>query len=450
MRIIAFGLVLLLQGAVPMAASDPSAECIPEGFDFPRSGCELRRVVEKHDQHGLRRHAWNVFAGMTQKAQAGWGNPSPGPPKPIWMTWHLRSSIFSGGGGTAPFERPLELQFSSLARSAKSGCDPAIMLEIVYFNEEAFRHITTPQPWNPNEQLQDCRLSVPTPENNPPPNVLMNDPNSLNAYLKGLHLIFAHNLARAGVPAFPPRAVDVKSVWWVVSAKKPYTTLPVWDGASKTPSPGCLSMCGWRTAVAIDSDLSHRKPKPYPGPETRRTASLRDFFFYSLDKAHADKWNSYRSGCMPKADEGDYLILIGMHFTTKEMVDWVWTTLWWHDHPNRGEFAKDRPKTVTGPWANYLMDVSYDMLLPHARDGGPHACFNPYLEAQMPDGLNSNCMTCHRLAVWAKGNITSDPVVRGFIPQDHPLFQQKAKLDYVWSVAKAQMAARLLLRFVLF
>jgi hypothetical protein len=132
------------------------------------------------------------------------------------------------------------------------------------------------------------------------------------------------------------------------------------------------------------------------------------------------------------------MILVGLHFTTKEMVDWTWTTLWWHDMPDRGRFASGRPHSVKNEWAHYLMDVSYDMDLPRERDGSPHICFNPWLEGLFPGGYTSNCMTCHRLAVWPGKSVPANllPVTRGKLSADHPLFSGKAKLDFLWSLAR--------------
>ena len=165
-----------------------------------------------------------------------------------------------------------------------------------------------------------------------------------------------------------------------------------------------------------------------------RTVSIRDFFFYEVDVSSAKEWNQFRSQKMPEASPGDHFALVAMHVATKEMVDWTWSTFWWHDFPNRGKYGKGRPSTVRDEWAHYLMNVSYDMDLPRERDRSAHICFNPWLEGLFPGGHKSNCVTCHRLSVWPNG--LSLPVTRGSLHGDHPLFMFKAKLDYLWSVAR--------------
>jgi hypothetical protein len=131
------------------------------------------------------------------------------------------------------------------------------------------------------------------------------------------------------------------------------------------------------------------------------------------------------------ANPGDYLILVGMHVATKEIPNWVWATFWWHDHPEAGPFAANRPDSVRDPWRNYLMNVSYDMNEPREFDGSPHVNFNPYLEAQMVGGTKSNCMTCHRLAASPLIPMSTKP---GAISVSDTRFDDKIKLGFLWSL----------------
>jgi hypothetical protein len=102
----------------------------------------------------------------------------------------------------------------------------------------------------------------------------------------------------------------------------------------------------------------------------------------------------------PNLQDGDYIVLVGLHVATREIRSWIWATFWWHDRPNEGRFSEGRPGTVKSPWNSYLMDTAYDMDRPWQSDARPKATFNPYLEAQFDSGTRSNCMTCHRRAVY--------------------------------------------------
>jgi len=431
-----------------------TAEPIAPGFDPPHTGCELRRAVEAGGEARLREHSWNVFAGMTQPASRPWIRSTPGPKKPIWLTWHSVDETFpsSSGGGNKrrldmdefQLERSLQLESAGAQKIlTDAGCGTPVVS--VFFNEAAYHHISTPQSWDGKESLSDCDVSTPTTSTLSHV-VVMNSKPSKKRYVKELNRMFDQSLARAGVRAFPPEAIAVKAVWWAIpnSSHAKYAALPVWDGVpedAKSKAPA-YPFCKWPRIVIVDPDLSHPDPVTPPDPvsfegkawKDVRTLSIRDFFYYTMDDREAAAWNTARSGDMPVAQAGDYAVLVAMHYTTKEIVNWTWATFWWHDRPDNGRFARNRPSTVKGEWAHYLMDVSYDMDLPREKDGTPHICFNPWLEASMPGGTESNCVTCHRLAVWPPGH--ADPVLRGNIPVDHPLFDLKAKLDYLWSIAR--------------
>jgi hypothetical protein len=131
--------------------------------------------------------------------------------------------------------------------------------------------------------------------------------------------------------------------------------------------------------------------------------------------------------------EGDLVVFAGTHLTTKEIDDWVWGTFWWHDRPDAGPFAADRPATVKGVWRNYLLSASYDLNLPRESDGKPVIAFNPYLEAHFKDGVVSNCMNCHHRA--ASPNPGFKPIFRGDPdPNDRAFAPGLLRTDFLWSI----------------
>jgi hypothetical protein len=145
-------------------------------------------------------------------------------------------------------------------------------------------------------------------------------------------------------------------------------------------------------------DSGHRvKPKPWsdvywvPVPAANQNGGDAEMAAARLQGIHSE---------FPDAAAGDRLVLVGMHVTTRELENWFWMTFWWHDRPDEGPFAADRPSELKGVWRNYLMNISYDMDNPREPDGTPHIAYNPYLEGAMLDGVVTNCMTCHRRASW--------------------------------------------------
>jgi hypothetical protein len=140
---------------------------------------------------------------------------------------------------------------------------------------------------------------------------------------------------------------------------------------------------------------------------------------------------------------GDIMLMVGMHVTTKEIDDWVWATFWWHDRPDVGVYATERPASVTGRWRNYLMAAAYDLESPKESDNTPVIAFNPYLEAGFRNGILSNCMNCHNRASWrANWPVSPPPDNRRFLPifrgqpaaNDPSFAPGKVRTDFLWSI----------------
>ena len=129
---------------------------------------------------------------------------------------------------------------------------------------------------------------------------------------------------------------------------------------------------------------------------------------------------------------GDYVALVAMHVTAKEIAEWTWATLWWHDRPDDGPYAAGRPASVTGVFRDYLMDVTYSAVTPAEADGSPRACMNPWLEARFPDGLHSNCVACHQRAVVGAVDYSAGDA-RHCSPRASSVI--RVQTDFVWSIA---------------
>ena len=239
--------------------------------------------------------------------------------------------------------------------------------------------------------------------------------------------------------------MSLKTVWWAVGGNG-LTPLPVWDFTPTNPNAQGNNFNTWQRVVAIDPSR-----EVIPTDETTdisiggvnkpgsRVIPLNRLYYFELesqeqvDAVNNDPVAPFSLG--RPAAIGDYVALVALHYTTKEIPDWVWGTLWWHDKPNEGPFATDRPPVVADVWRNYLMDVSYSMVTPREFDGSPNSVYNPWLEARFQQGLSSNCMTCHQLSVWRNGNFVPFlPVTTGGLPPDDPYFDDSLQLDFLWSL----------------
>ena len=104
--------------------------------------------------------------------------------------------------------------------------------------------------------------------------------------------------------------------------------------------------------------------------------------------------------------------------------------------PDAGPYAANRPDEVKDVWRHYLMAESYSMDTPKASDGLAHIAFNPWLEAGFGNGVRSNCMTCHRRAVFSGqlSDFTFLPITRGAPAPTDPRFKTATTTDFLWSV----------------
>jgi hypothetical protein len=294
---------------------------------------------------------------------------------PAFARWHSLGQAF---GGAAGFRRVED--FGTGAPVLLGSGAP--MLSLVLFNEPTFRHIRA------------LRLDR-------------------RATLARLNAGFAADAPaeRRQIAPFPRDSLAIKTIWTLVHAAG-VTPISVWDGA------GAGAPAAWPRHVLVDP--AGRAGVPLARFHHRRIAARELAAVRAID---------------PSARAGDYIVLLALHLTTREIPDWIWATYWWHDRPDAGPYAAGRPAAVTGAWRNYLMDVAYSAESPREPDGGANIAFNPYLET-FAGGHQSNCLACHQGAVWTPAGAPPFlPVTRGGRATDDPRFAGATRLDFMWSIA---------------
>ena len=408
---------------LPRAQTKDPYQGIPAGYDFPADQSTLLRFRDTNDVIGMRRHAWMVFAGLTQPVATG---------EALWETWYPGRETFAPTAPSPARPRRIEHRFQ-VPRQFFGGQRVFALgnsvLSFTLFNLPAYSFIRNNLLYQP-AQLK--RLLDALPADTP--------------------------IAQREMAPFSPDSVALKTVWWIVK-KNLKTPVPVWDGEPTGPNgqPAQRNRAYDYTQFgrcALVDPLNH-EVKP---DETEITdcngkrvkahvVTLDKFYRFPLDQnaintidnppplPHVGDRNT-----IPEV--GDYAVLVGMHCTTKEIPDWVWSTFWWHDKPDDGPFATDRPPAVTGVWRNYLMSVSYSMTTPLEPDGSPHIAFNPWLEGPFSDGVQSNCMTCHVRSVWPSIDEDRNKVRRGEPDPNDTLFKNGIKLDFIWSFAIESLELR--------
>ena len=409
---------------------------IPSGFDFPADQQTLLKLLDAGDVAGMRTHAWMVFAGLTQPAVAADPNSEP-----IWETWYPGNDVFA-----PPSTGP-----------ALQGFHPRTFKPLFSVPRQFL-----PIPGEPNLQAAGAALASFTLFNQATMDHVRKNRYQMRSTLQALNDSWSAQtpLAQRTVLPFPKDAMSLKVVWWVIKANG-ITAMPIWDPKPPVANAPAQPPTKWNRVVVVDPSRTQ-----IPAGETRdatlfgkkfknsRVVPLEVFYHFRLTPDEAQQLQQIGNG-IPSADPnvrnaqaGDYLALVAMHYTTKEIPNWVWATFWWHDKPDDGPFARNRPDAtkLKGPWRHYLMDVAMDVTKPLEANGSPHVTFNPWLEARFGNGTNSNCMACHQLAVWDNQKFL--PVVRGPVSLTDPRFtfpdgngntvtlDHGTSVDFLWSLLK--------------
>lgn len=413
----------------------PPGYDMPAGYDFAKgppteadwmaAEARLLGLLAAGDHAALRAHAWQVFAGITSPAPGGYA---------VWESWYTADAVYGGPDAATPQTLADRRDDIHSARQLGFGLpgaaepDPGQSVAAnVLFSDEVRQHIWTNGLHKPGTlaQINAAFDAAKTP------------------------------LADRSIPQFPHQAIAVKTIWSVVSAEG-LTVLPVWDGTLDLPevkvSPPYPSDV-WTRCVAIAPDAANASATARVTcnrePLEVAVVGLERFYHFRITEAELAAVKDAVSpgpldGTPAEIKVGDFAILLGMHFTTREIPNWVWGTAWWHDRPGSAPFGADRPDNVSGVWRNYMMSDGYSREVPLAVDGGPHTVWNPYIEGKYPNGMRSNCMSCHvravypRLAPVIEGNDVCGalPVLRGdaSLPLDDPALGSRTRLEFLWSI----------------
>ena len=389
---------------------------IPESSDFPLPEATIAEYVKSHRVSAMRSHAWQIFGAITQ--------PSHGDPSlPRWETWYGISEVFGSATCLEDTDRTsngykrhelrldpqLEVQVNDARQLARQqGLNEENVfqpLERIRYNREACRFIK-------ENELDKAVGTLP------------------KLYEKGIR-----DVAQLEGPE-SNRMVVVKTDFVNVRDHEP-VTLAMWDEH--------LAVAGVNQHDSITADTADGRRHVCV---SRKRSQCPDA---KVPWKSPDEFYNYREG-------GSTEILVGLHFATREQANWVWATFWWHDKPDAKPYSAGRPRMVRSPWNHYMMNVSYDMDLPAEPDGKPHIAFNPFLEGFQPEGLTSNCMSCHRRASWsAKGETcitfaSMNPTNGTLITSTNPGFvavrgeaatlgtyfnepyEERLKLGFLWSL----------------
>jgi hypothetical protein len=181
--------------------------------------------------------------------------------------------------------------------------------------------------------------------------------------------------------------------------------------------------------------------------QTYLYAPISTIYHFAMDAAEAAAFNKVQIESGVTAQAGDHAVLAAMHVNTKEIINWTWQTFWWQpgqDPPSDFPGSKKAmTQKVSGMWRNYAMCTAYNQTR-GATSGEMVVCFNPYLEtsATIPDGMQSNCMSCHGTATvgstFKRGQIDTLSYPPDYVkPIDFntdPRFKPFTRTDFSWAI----------------
>ncbi|RDD63913.1 hypothetical protein [Ferruginivarius sediminum] len=461
--VLSAGLTAGPAGAVDFGAEMPDPGI--EGYHFPEPETTLNKWIRgatDADETLINRHGWGLWAALTQPTGQTVGGIADAR---VYQTWLTPDSIVQAieapeSAMLKSARRALVLQtpgqFHALgAKAAKAaqGCD-----------------FTT----SPNECIKVAVSYSPGAAEHAYGNKLFLQ-STLRAYA---------NFGYDQIPTFPTYSVVVKPVYKVIRPQndKPYA-MYTWPG---TPHPAKVFPEGpeWGNCVYVDVNNAGKGDGSVDadcsGATSDTTYNVDDFINIKVTQPDLAVLKDVTGE--QQLHKGDYIILVGMHVTSREIERWTWQTFWWTPDPSNpplpssNAVASDMPDALSGAPAHYAMSIGYQMLSPaQPVNGGVNVgelvtVFNPYLEAGFDPavfqekrtvqtnagpvatryGVQSNCMTCHSLAMYDPTADYSDgggpreaPYASDFyLARDDSVFDGNLQLDFLWSVVGFMDAAK--------
>jgi hypothetical protein len=457
------GLVQVCQNPLP----------IPANFDYPQTATTVQQWVNSGNAARARVHGWNLWAAL---------NTAPSG-TPVWRSWCTSTQAFSttGVGAASDSATPLRghnaMNARNLINGPTTGEDPINFPNPPYYPVPQQIVSRYPQCFNrSNGQL----LDGPTFQNNGDIMVagVIYSSDAYN-WIRSQNLYLASTLQAQLPPPnqtrqmapMPNGSIVLKPMMWPVRGDG-LTALPIWDGPTSDNGryAGYEIQSMWPRGVAITTTpqstiatadvtylhgvwTNNMLGRRLIGPLTYRAAPVvpiqrfYHFRFASLDGMapcdrailDASAWWAYGR----EFRAGDYLAVVAMHIMTKEQPAWTFQSVWWHDRPDVGPYAADRPNIpasqAPGPWRHYLLASTYGIPAQPGGNSWPIQ-FNPYIELAAAHPIRTNCMNCHHRAAF--GNVASyeapsppGPDALAIFQLNNPIFNGILGVDALWSIS---------------
>jgi hypothetical protein len=413
------------------------------------------------DQSAIDAHRWAIWQGMTASS----GQSLNGTPLPVWETWYDTTTVFANaklpqtataavkGARLADltpvnerrrFNRPVQLVKHAVKRKTLTGAElSGIVLAFNRFTQDMRDHI-----WMNKYYDSDVLTALNTKFNND-----------------------KTPIADRQIAQFPDHSIVLKPVFWLADATTP-TIMPYWNGTGTgaTTNPTNPTPDTWQQCVLLDPTGKATNQNPiacngkqiaggqYKVVPISGDPSKSGLYAFKLTQAEADELNTLLGndvgllyGIQPPLQAGDFAIFVAMHCATREITNWTWQTFWYEPDPaslpSQPPMAQAAPTSISTPWNSYVSCTAYYMVTPpNDPKGAQHLCYNPYLETALSGldnkdqsstsgvGVQTNCMTCHRAAVWNPTNDNPPYAIDFFLDPANPTwFANVTKTEFSWA-----------------
>lgn len=328
---------------------------------FPMSESDLLRFRADKNRPCISAHAWNLLVQLTQSGES-----------PDWET-----SKWSRKCGRLDLSPLCELQ-TRLSKEDPStpGNSPEISisdgvfkLSSVFYNEDA-------ADWISKKNLNQASTFQ-------------------AAIRKGLD-----------IPDFPKTSIVVKEIWEAVRTNRNNQSFiasfdPTHIDGIKQSSTQFKDVLHWESEILLDTD--RRKPcvdKDYSiyskTDKTPDKVPISCFYFQCIKKPTS-------AGVVVNGQRASphYIVLVGVQIATREIEDWTWSTFWWTNKAFSVPEMTGRPDAkLKAKYHHFVMNTTLGESATDLAPAPPEPVFNPYLEGPLPGGTVSNCIYCHRLAIY--------------------------------------------------
>lgn len=449
---------------------------------FPATAATVNAWIAAQDTVAIRQHGWDMWESVTTSLTGG-------TPEPVWETWYSGHELFEidttsatlalaraasnlsllqipRSRGAMRLESPR--QFNHGRGAAHAGIPRDSSAAVFSFNR--YTQSTARQIYG--RRLWDWKVLK-----------AINDGFNRNS------TPVAQRQVLVSKDSTDSMSVVLKPVFQFIDGQAP-SCIPYWAGDTPavTGSAGMNPVAGqWKQFVLVDpkgtisgttSPRGVRFAKCPTSDVAIRVVRLDRFYSRVLTQAMVDSFSVFsatsgddigradsasQAAIMAMVKPGNIALLVAMHVTGKEIVNWTWQSFWWSPTPN-DSLGFDRPRTIRSPWNNYQMTTAYWMTSPPSAGarGVPRIAYNPYLETSLNGtvdtvggssamwyGPSTNCMSCHRMASWKNiVTVVNGDSVNGFIGPQFPyvpasyvdagnatLLSGLTKTDFLWSVA---------------